>query len=551
MVSFKRIARGLCILAAVLSFNSSARAEEPIRFEDATEKAGLAKYLEKWTWGHSASWGDANGDGLPDLYIGAFAEREPYLTDVARSPNLLFLNDGKGGLVLSEDKGIRLQGKKARTTGGVFVDLDNDVDMDLVVSSHASNANQFQSVIFENLGGGKFRQAEVQGDWPTPLGLRNVGVMDLDNDGLLDLILTDNKYSYYKKDTGRLHVLRNKGRFTFEDVTERLGLPMTETMGNGLALGDVNNDGVLDIFVGDSLRLFVSGPDGKYRQCQRDLFVKPKNEFAPGADLGDLNGDGLLDVVTTIHDPPTALHIYLNQGITDGMPTFVEITAQLGQDKLYPPAGPTGEPIKTTHVAIQDFDNDGRCDIFTPIIWQDESGGFQPLVLRNLGNSDGLPRFTLPPYERLFGYYAPGPVADYDGDGLLDTFLPTWGVFTKSQKVVGLDAKPEIPSYLFRNVTQGGHWLIVRVAGKAAGRNPMGVGATVRVYEAGFAGDAGRLLGRHDITLSNGWSSANEPLAHFGLGKADKCDVVVTWGKAQVRQEGVSADRKITIPFDK
>src|SRR5690606_29910901 len=139
----------------------------------------------------------------------------------------------------------------------------------------------------------------------------------------------------------------------------------------------------------------------------------------------------------------------------------------------------------------------------------------QPVVLRNVGVTDGVPRFEYPPLRSIVGYHATAPIADYDRDGRIDIFMASWSA--------------DLTSQLFRNVTEAGNYLVVRVRGQAAGLNSMGIGATVRLYEAGHVGDAGRLLGRGDITIGNGYSSGDEAMAHFGLGRVETCDVVVTW----------------------
>ena len=526
----------LGILACIVAdAGCQSPAEATIDFEDVTEQVGLGKLLERWRYGHGAAWGDADGDGRPDLYVGAFADREMYAGDDAPIPNMLLLNR-PNGFELSEDKAVRLESKRARSTSALLVDLDNDGDLDLVVSCNVSRGSSFGSVLFENLGGGRFRDVTPEGaPWPHELGLRNVAAIDMNADGLLDLIFTDEGG---RRGGGQLIVLENKGKWGFAMASAKYGFPATGTRGLGLAVGDVNEDGVLDIFVADSNRLFVSGRGGKYHEVQPGTFVKPGRgePVSCGAAFGDLNGDGLLDLVTTVHGQPSRIHVYLNEAVRDGDPHFVQITTQAGVAKDFPSWGITKMRVKNAHVALRDIDNDGRTDIILCQIYKDDRGRVQPVVLRNLGNQNGVPRFTRPPYESVISYYAPVPVGDYDRDGRVDIFCTPWF--------------EEIPGYLFRNTTKGGHWLTVRVAGKEPRLNTMGVGATVRVYEAGRAGDRKYLIGRQDIAIGTGYACGEEALAHIGLGKAAKCDVEAAWGKQRVRKTGVPADQMVTITFE-
>ncbi len=94
--------RLFALLTSFVFYSFDLIAVEPFRFEDVTEQTGLAKLLEKhpqhkpWRFAHGAGWGDVNGDGRPDLYIGAFAARAWFQGDQAPVPNMLFLAGDKG-----------------------------------------------------------------------------------------------------------------------------------------------------------------------------------------------------------------------------------------------------------------------------------------------------------------------------------------------------------------------------------------------------------------------------------------------------------------------
>jgi len=155
------------------------------------------------------------------------------------------------------------------------------------------------------------------------------------------------------------------------------------------------------------------------------------------------------------------------------------------------------------------------------------------VVLRNLTAPRGKPKFSKPPFEKMVGYYAAAPTADFDRDGRTDIFLASWF--------------EHLPNYLFRNVTDTGNWLTVRVDGRENKLNSMGIGAVARVYAAGHLGEPEHLLGRHDIAIGTGYASGDEARAHFGLGKAMRCDVEVRWGKHRICRSEVAANQAVTI----
>lgn len=136
--------------------------------------------------------------------------------------------------------------------------------------------------------------------------------------------------------------------------------------------------------------------------------------------------------------------------------------------------------------------------------------------------------------EKKILYTAPAPSCDYDRDGRLDVLLASWWL--------------EAPSLLLHNETPGGHWLDVRVQGKG-NVNRMGIGSRVRVYAAGKAGDRSALLGAMEISAGYGYASSQEAAAHFGLGEARTCDVVVTLphGRGEVTRRNVPADQTLVV----
>lgn len=515
------------VALGILSPSVSGR-EPPIVFEDVTESLGLWEHLENWELAHAGAWGDVTGNGRPDLYLGAYADRPVYGEPDAPIPNMLFINETRR-FTLSPDEGLRFDRERARASMSLFVDLNNDGKLDLLVGTHGAGPD---TRLFRNRWPDPFEN--VTPDWPRRLHMRNATAIDLDRDGLLDLLFFDGEY---RGGGQSVMALRNLGNFQFEDVTERYGLPTSGARTLGSAIGDVNNNGRLDIFLADCNRLFVTDDDGVYREYRPGFFRQHEfSDWPCGAVFADLTGNGLLDLVFTVHGQPAQIFLYVNRGIDeDGMPIFEHVTEQAGL-KLDFDRAPEGLPIQGAHLAAVDIDNSGRRDLVLAMVHLNKEGRLQPYVLRNSGTVEGIPMFKTPPTQGLMGYYATGPVADFDRDGRVDIFLANW--------------HHQLRSHLFRNVTEGGNFLTVRVQGAAPDLNRMGIGATVRLYAEGRAGETEHLIGRADITLGNGYSCGDEALAHFGLGDRVRCDVEVIWQGRRVVHAGVETGQYLTIPVD-
>jgi hypothetical protein len=99
------------------------------------------------------------------------------------------------------------------------------------------------------------------------------------------------------------------------------------------------------------------------------------------------------------------------------------------------------------------------------------------------------------------------------------------------------------------NVTPGGNWLLVQVKGARPGFNPMGIGAILRAYPPGTAGQAAAQLTRYDLSIGNGFASGEEAIAHLGLGAATECDLVITWQGVRKVLPHVKANQLLTVTF--
>jgi enediyne biosynthesis protein E4 len=543
-------------LLAALLLNPIASAQEkanvPFVFRDVGDEAGVFPHIAGIR-GHGAAWGDANGTGWPDLFIAAFH-------NAGSKPGMLLRND-HGKFTLDPQPHLRTSGMGS---GALFVDLTNNGRLDLYVSNCAIEGKdavrKLPSLLFRNDGNGRFSDVSKESGACLPIFAgRGLAAADFDGDGLLDLIASERYYGEVKNGPTLFH---NLGNHRFTNVSANVGLPRGMS-GLSVAVADLNNDGWPDIFLSAAdgrHRLFLNDGTGKFYEApgSREVFQKiylGKNDTAAGVCIADVNRDGLPDIVIGHHNKtpwhsPAPVRLFLNRGIKNGVPTFEDVTEAAGLIPL---------TMKAPHVEIQDFDNDGWPDIYTSIV-KFKDGQPHPIIFKNMGNKDGIPRFRADAWEvndwptredlsirgatgRFFDkmlkdkkiiYMAAGPTCDFDRDGRLDILLTNWWI--------------EGRSLLLRNETPGGNWLDVRIEG-AQGVNRMGIGSKVKIYPAGKLGEASALLGFREINAGNGFCSGQEAVAHFGLGKEERVDVaiVLPHGKGEFTFQGVPANQRKTF----
>jgi hypothetical protein len=540
-------AAGACLAACCLAAGSLRAA--PFEFRDVAEETGVQELL-RGAMAHAAAWGDVDGDGWMDLFAGTFADRPAadYIAGGADGPvsNQLLLNR-QGRFARAPGDALAWLG---RASGSVLADLDGDGLPELYVANNGRLGKE--NLLYRNLGEGRFEEVTQAVGAPLhlPEHARSATVLDFDGDGRLDLLVLSTI------GRGQTLLFRNLGRLKFELSDAIPG----DATGLGVAAGDLTGNGWPDLFIGGPNRLFLN-LGGRFREAAElglDWGFRSEDDSPScGVAFGDIDLDGDLDVAIGSHRKapwraPNAVRLLRNLGTTPERARFEEVTAA---------AGIAPYPLRVPHVELRDFDNDGWPDLFTAVaVFKD--GKVYPGIHRNLGcERGGLPRFeetafvhrkdfpgpedhvpgerTGAFYERLVEsrkalYYAPGPSCDFDRDGRLDIFLASWW--------------PKSPSLLLRNETPAGNWLAVQVKG-SGGINPMGIGAMVRAYRPGSASDPEALIAGEEISTGYGYSSAQPPIAHLGLGAAAACDLVITLPheKGKVVRRGVEANRLLVV----
>ena len=199
--------------------------------------------------------------------------------------------------------------------------------------------------------------------------------------------------------------------------------------GGGVALGDINNDGLIDIYFSGNLvpnKLYLNKGDFQFEDITEQAGVACADVWSAGVNMVDINGDGWLDIYVCKAGKPGGEHRYNELFINQGDLTFKEESADYGLDI-------TGLSIQT---AFFDYDLDGDLDCYLLNNSIRSVGGFDmqeglrdtydPEGNKLLENQNG--KFVDATqkagiYSSSIGYGLGITLADFNGDGWPDIFL--------------------------------------------------------------------------------------------------------------------------------
>ena len=439
------------------------------RFEDVTELAGLGDP----EWGAGCLFADFDGDGDPDLFVSNFG------------PDVLYRNNGDGTFTdVSESAGTRDPRWGESASAG---DLDGDGFLDLVVANHA---------VFDRAA-----PPEQNCYWK---GIK-VSCGPLSHPPETDLLY------------------RNRGDFTFEDLSLSSGIALKKGYGFGVVLDYFDDDDLLDIYVANDLTenfLFLNRGRFQFEDfgaLSGAAYVEGgRPQAGMGVDSGDYDTDGRPDlIVTNFSDDYNTL--YRNDGA--GLFSDVTYRARLGEPAF---------PYLGWAVRFLDVENDSDLDLFVvnghiwPEVDRVASGTWYAQsnqLFLNSGDGtfeDGSLAAGL--VERRLGRGA--AFGDVDEDGDIDVVIANMHA---------------LPTFLLNETSPRGHFLQLRLVGRASNRE--GIGARVSVTVPG---------GRQVQTAKSGggYLSSHDPRLHFGLGKSQAAGVSVRWPSGATEALGeLPADR--------
>lgn len=304
--------------------------------------------------------------------------------------------------------------------GGMIVDdFRNNGRLDIVKSSFDTCAPM---KYFSNNGDGTFTEQAAEMGLADQLGGLNIVQTDYNNDGCLDILVMRGGW----ESAQHRSLLRNNCNGTFTDVTKSSGLN-APTSSQAAVWVDINNDGLLDLFVGNEngpAQLFLNLGNGHFKDISHTAGVE-RVSFAKGVAAADYDNDGYPDLfVSNLTGPNFLYHNNHNN-------TFTEVAETAGV------AGPThGFPTW-----FFDYDNDGLPDLFvTSYFFSVDETARTYLGLphnaptlklyRNLGNGKFRDVTTEVGLDKVFMPMGAN-FGDIDNDGFLDIYLgtgsPTYG----------------------------------------------------------------------------------------------------------------------------
>jgi hypothetical protein len=505
---------GLIVMASIFLSMASSQPPRP-RFTDVTAASNLFIAANTGVGGtnpHAVAIEDFNGDGLFDIIIPTFG-----------NPHVLYFKNLGGLKFQNVTRGSGLEAFEGEGTGAAVADFDHDGKLDLYLTSLRKGASR----LFRGHGDGTFSDVSEKAGVLLETPARSCAWCDVDGDGWVDLFITS--------PTGQNVLYRNNRDGTFTDITKQAGLAMPGRHCLGCVFGDVDGDGLDDLFItcyqSQPSALFKNLGGGKFKDITAAAGLDRKASSV-GCVLADVFNKGRLDLYVSTDS-------WLS-GANYTEPQLLKMKHTVEPNLLYVNDGrgkftPLDDPVfalKTLahDIICEDLDHDGLIDIYVGVDaesgnqWATSKGG-NPLYTR----ADGK---TWQEQAGAWGIKHVAncvcvPAVDFDNDGDLDLLLVNF-----YSNVV-----------LYRNETNDRNWLRVKAVGTKS--NPDGIGAKVSV----FAGD--RLVGSRQIHSGAGYCRSSPLEAHFGLGKTPaesyRVEVVFPDSKTRVVRENVKPGQRIVV----
>ena len=486
------------------------------------------------TVGAGCAFLDYDNDGWMDIY---FVNSGPsdFFTPSKPLKNALYHNNHDGTFTDVTDKAGVAGGKFGM--GVAAADYDGDGNIDLYVTNYGSN------ILYRNNGDGTFTDVTDKAGVSAPGWSTCATWFDYDNDAKLDLFVSS--FVFYDKSQNPLctdptlqrryycvprlfkpqpsRLFHNRGDGTFQDVSRESGIAGSPGKSFGAVATDVNNDGLMDLFVANDTMpnfLFLNKGGGKFEEIGLSAGVAYGEAGRPrsgmGVDAADYDGDGWQDLFVANIDQEF-FSLYHNE-------KELIFTDQPGE------IAPATQLLSGWGLKFFDYDNDGDPDLFlvnghpddmiesrVPRVRHKE----QLLMFENTGRVfKDVSAKSGAVFSKMFSGRGMA-LGDFDNDGDDDVLTSNNGE----------------PPLLLRN--QGGNrnnWIGLQLV--ATKSNPAAVGAVI-TWQAGT-------LKRTRLKTSGGsYLSSHDPREILGIGSATKIDSI------EIRWPSGKLDKLTNPPLNK
>jgi hypothetical protein len=419
----------------------------------------------------------------------------------------------------------------ANQVGGLNIvqtDYNNDSCKDILVLRGGWETPQRNSLLKNNCNG-TFTDVTVEAGLAKPATSTQTAVWtDINNDGLLDLFVGN-------EDTPS-QLFLNRGGVRFEDISHPAGVDRL-SYAKGVGAADYDNDGFQDLYVSN-----YDGDNFLYRNNHDNTFTDTAaTAGVPGSRRGfgtwffDYDNDGWVDLFATSYfmsaDETARTYLALPHNATTlklyknlGNGTFRDVTTQVGLDKVFMPMGAN----------FGDVDNDGFLDIYLGMGTPSYASLAPHVLLRNKNGQSFVDITASSGTGELHKGHGIA-FADLDNDGDQDIVAEIGGATPGDSHAMRL----------FENPGQGHDWIALKLVGVKSNRAAIGARIKVTIENEG--------RGTRSIhrSVTSGGSFGASPLEqHIGLGKAARIlDVEIWWPASNTRQHfaGIGKNQVVEI----
>lgn len=498
------------------------------KFKNITKEAGLSMEPR---WSNGVVMADVNGDGLLDIYVcrvGQYKGLEGH--------NLLYLNNGDETFSeASREAGLDFSGFSTQAS---FFDYDRDGDLDMYLLNHSVHTTRSYQRIsarseFDPLAGDRLFQNQL-----------------------------------------------DKGQFTFKDVTREAGI-ISSALGYGLGLvtTDINQDGWIDIYVGNDFHeddfLYINQKDGTFRQSSKSM-IGHTSRFTMGVDVADVNGDNLFDIFS-LDMLPEDNQILMKSGGEDNN-KITEVKLDYGYGYQYA-KNAFQLNVENEHfseislltntyasdwswsVLLQDYDNDAKTDIFITNGIVKRPNDLDYINFRSNINLTNLTEASedsliLELIKRMPTLKIPNFLYQNQGGLQFENVSEAWGLaepgYSNGAAYTDLDNDGDLdlvinnindPASIYENKTASklrNHYIQFQLKGDNS--NTRALGSKISIWTGGTKMT-------RELTSSRGFQSSPGSRIHFGLGEATIVDSVwIQWPEGDWQKlEDLAADSLYAI----